>query len=109
MENLKHTKGEWFTCCKDKIPHFVFSKEGEVTICIPCKRQDTGIELSDEEFRANAKLIASAPELLEALIEAKEQIEHLAWKIHKDGSDFATVTTKETLEIVNKAINKATK
>jgi len=109
MENLKHTKGKWYACCKDKTPHFVFSKDGEVTICIPCKRQDTGIELSDEEFRANAKLIASAPDLLDALIEAKEQIEHLAWKLNKDGSDFAKVTTKEALKQIENTINKATK
>ena len=102
MENLKHTKGEWFI--NPNASRNV--RCGNKTIANCSSGQDGENEI---EEKANAKLIASAPKLLEALIEAKEQIEHLAWKINKDGSDFAKVTTKEALKQIENAINKATK
>lgn len=101
MGNLKHTQGEWFACCKDQKPHFVFSKGGEVTICAPCQKQEMQDDLSDDEFRANAKLIASAPELLEALIEFVNL---------ETGNISALKTTpKQRLEKAINAIQKATK
>ena len=71
MKNLefKGTKGKWFACCAKKIPHFVFTENGEATICGLYQKQEMSNDLTDEEFRANANLIASAPELLESLFE----------------------------------------
>ena len=70
----KHSKGEWFACCLDAKPHFVFAGEGEKTICAMShndpneekyeKLMDT---VTVEECRANARLIQAAPDLLEAL------------------------------------------
>lgn len=70
----KHTPGPWFACCTERTPHFVFSESSEKTICGICNNdpKDSKYELLEkvltiEEARANAKLIAAAPELLEAL------------------------------------------
>lgn len=101
MGNLKHTQGEWFACCKDQKPHFVFSKGGEVTICAPCQKQEMQDDLSDDEFRANAKLIASAHDLLAASNNL----------INKFGSTKQVKELgieKELNELIN-AIQKATK
>jgi len=67
MSEFKGTKGEWFACCAETKPHYLFSNDGEVTICGFIKKQDDGTVLSDEEVRSNAKLISCAPEMLEAL------------------------------------------
>lgn len=67
MEESKHTKGEWSACCLKDRPHFVFGESGHITICGLYQKQEMLNDLSDEELRANAKLIAAAPDLLEAL------------------------------------------
>jgi len=54
------TKGEWFSCCTDKKPHFAFSHEGTVTICGFHQEQQMSDDLSLEEVQANAILIADA-------------------------------------------------
>lgn len=68
----KHTKGEWFACCTDKLPHQVFS--GNKTICaMRCNHPghfayDIMEEIvTEEECKANAKLIEAAPNMLNAL------------------------------------------
>lgn len=102
MENLKHTKAPWFACCTKSKPHFVFANECETTICGIYQKQDSGNELQLEEVQANAKLIAAAPELLEALIEVNDFLSHIQPKIGQYA--FDTID-----EIVTNAINKATK
>lgn len=47
-------------------------------------------------------------EMLNVLLQAKEQIEHLKWKLEKDGSSFGDETTKDTVQRINNAIKKAT-
>lgn len=64
---FKGTKGNWFACCENETPHFIFSENGYITICKPYQEQQMSDDLTDEEFRANAKLIASAPKMFNAL------------------------------------------
>ncbi len=95
MKEFKGTKGEWFACCLEDKPHFLFANETETTICAFCQKQDLGKDLTLEEVVANAKLIAAAPELLEALQEL------LKWTSH-----FPPAMNIE-IEKANNAINKA--
>jgi hypothetical protein len=64
---FKGTKGNWWSCCIKKTPHYVFAAEGETTICGFYKKQYLRDDLSDEELRANALLISKSPEILEML------------------------------------------
>ncbi len=64
---FKGTKGKWWSCCIKTTPHYIFTIEGETTICGFYKKQDMRDYLPDEELRANALLISKAPEMLEML------------------------------------------
>lgn len=67
MKNLKHTPAPW-VATDDVTPKgqkMIFAK-GVNTLIAYIQNEDVE---SDEERNANAKLIASAPELLEALID----------------------------------------
>jgi hypothetical protein len=79
----KHTQGEWETQGTA-----VFSNNKLVANCV-----SDGIHFTEED-KANAKLIAAAPELLEALIEAVG---------HIDSTFYPELKQK-----INNAINRAT-
>jgi hypothetical protein len=88
MEN-KFTPGKWSYHKAEGINLEVYNDEQLRTrVCI--------IPYDDFEGIANAKLIAAAPELLEALIAAKKLAE------------FQGLETTETYNIINSAITKAT-
>lgn len=61
---------------------------------------EEGYMIPEKEAKANAKLIAAAPDLLEALEIAKETIEHF---VQVTGQNF-----DNTLRIINNTIEKAT-
>jgi len=72
---MKHTEGKWRACCLDNKPHFIFAGENKTICSMFCNDPNElnyesmeGI-VTKEECVANAKLIAAAPEILEALIE----------------------------------------
>lgn len=69
---FKGTKGKWWSCCIKKTPHYIFTAEGETTICGFYKKQEMRDDLPDEELRANALLISKAPEMLEMLKDIKD-------------------------------------
>ena len=91
---MKYTQGEW---------RHVIEKDG-ININDVIKNNNQYIATihvtgPDEEWKANAKLISAAPDLLNALVELKRWVGKLDdWK----GIDPPT-------EIVDAAINKATK
>lgn len=64
QKERRDQKGEWYT---DPASTMVFSKEGK-TICI--------IQSNDGEGKSNARLIAQAPKMYEALKKAKRRIEY---------------------------------
>jgi len=77
MKEFEGSKGKWHACClgEGKTSHFVFDA-GEGTICTMLSNDPNDKESDFEsmagiitvaERQANARLIASAPELLEAL------------------------------------------
>ena len=73
--------------------NFVYADSDLVCICADTVTQD---------FRANAALIAAAPEMYQALLEAKQHIEFL----HKKYSE--TWSGNQVLLIIEKVIDKAT-
>lgn len=71
MENLKHTKGEWFA------NNCTVTIQGTFDEIAKCHSLSNSNGLSLEEMRSNAKLIAAAPELLEALINMVKMYEEI--------------------------------
>lgn len=96
MSEFKGTKGEWFSCCTNAKPHFLFADNGETTICSFYQKQDDGTILNIEEVRANAKLIACAPEMLECI---KDLLKELSYHGFNNSS---------SIYIANDLIKKAT-
>lgn len=84
----KHTKGPWDVNRYNDLAYTIISKSD-------MDRQDDSF-IEDEEDEANAKLIAAAPDLLEALNLAKTAIEN------NPLPGYAPL-----LSIINKAIEKA--
>lgn len=87
MSTMKHTPGPWTLetvttavgICH-KIGPFPPRRPDDVTTRSACLYADypSGCNPADEELKANARLIAAAPELLEALEYAIRQIPELA-------------------------------
>lgn len=72
----KFTKGEWVYVGGDNGSCEI--NIGETTTSVCRWDKNTGVNvISREEMEANAKLIAAAPELLEALIEYKRMYEEI--------------------------------
>jgi hypothetical protein len=66
--NMAHTKGNWFVQ-GDKYPTIQSRHNGDGIKTYPTIATVNSTFIEYEEYRANAKLIAAAPELLEALID----------------------------------------
>jgi len=67
----EYTKGPWLIAEEDS--RFIYALGPQGTNLFWCKVDKAGPEkISDSEAKANARLIAAAPELLEVLIEVFE-------------------------------------
>jgi hypothetical protein len=84
--NNTHTPGPWKT---DQWSESVWSEKKRICIIVP---QGGSLKPQDKE---NAKLIAAAPDLLEALIELQQMVE-------------VGEMNEGTMEVVRNAIKKAT-
>lgn len=103
----KHTPGSWENECG----HIWADGWGPVANTI---QSFDGREIPDDEWKANANLIAAAPDLLEAFLAAREYMDHI--EIEDGGMCFNKWDTsmdcecgyKDTLKQVIAAIAKAT-
>lgn len=91
VKEFKGTKGKW-VWVNDNLKN----DEGKLVITHPNLTSQT------EKANANAKLIAAAPDLLEALQKVKE-LHKKHYKFHSIGQGFI----EEADEVIQKAINKA--
>lgn len=87
METFKGTKEKWEIDFDSEEPTILIKSENVDIATV----EDFGEEFR-EEIEANAKLIASAPELLEALIEVVKISDrnHIAWDKAKEAIKKAT-------------------
>jgi hypothetical protein len=115
MNNTQHTQGPWFTS-EPKVSEIA---DGQTYFSIGSRNPERrGIVYvmpgffyphsvqTPEEMAANAKLIAAAPEMLEALIEAVSTIKHLR---DNEKEYISVASVNMSLSEIEKAINKATK
>ena len=98
MKEFKGTKGEWTSFKPEDSNGYVYvdsdeTTQGGVATCY----NSLGNSIED------AKLIAAAPELLQALQKAKKNIE----AAHKMLESTSVLCSKGIFEIIDKAINKA--
>lgn len=105
---IEHTPGPWVVQERENylihIEHSLPHKPGAISLCLAkVVSRDTWVD----ESIANAKLIAAAPELLEALQEAREEVAYIASGMSH--SLFKTNAAKCCLARIDKAIAKATK
>ena len=109
MKKTKHTPGPWVIKDLDTI----YDKRGIKLCYVNDSLYTTGVyggvyNLADyrDERNANARLIAAAPELLEALEASAELLKIIANKlgIVTQGTECDTQVTRE---IIRKAINRA--
>jgi len=102
--NIKHTKGKWRACCLDAKPHYIFAEENKTICSMFCNEKDEpnyesleGI-VTKEECIANAKLIATAPELLTVLIFVKNIL------INAKKGQYDGITIRTINNVIKKAI-----
>jgi len=102
MEN-KHTKGKWEICPNG----LVIVKHGTLDVISDCDTTDIKTSLTFIEMRANAKLIAASPDLLEALIKSNDLIVKLSEKLSEP--KYGIIISDNLIQNNINAINKATK
>lgn len=100
MKTFKGTPGPWFEHREGFSTVYIEARIGggiiqEVAACGPCDK-------GSEQQSANAKLIAAAPELLEALQELISGYED-----REQSGMFDMLVTGDLIEKANAAINKA--
>ena len=114
---LKHTRGSWEPLYVTNAMDGTLSDQYDVDIYggdypsssndllvakLPIKDQND-IVICEDEVRANARLIAAAPELLDALMQAGILLKHA----HDDASALESQYAVETADAMTAALTKA--
>ena len=101
-ENAKHTPGPWVVRTIDQSLATVETQDGEYIICNAAQLRGDDWKTEHAERKANARLIAAAPELLDALQSIAECCNE-----DRTARDYASRQT-EIRGIARAAIAKAT-
>ena len=100
-----HTSAPW---AHDDVDHEIYSEQTDHGAAI-CTVNTTSSHITKGEAEANARLIAAAPTMLSALIEAKKLLESVRHRMPKSIRNSETFHFENILaNVVNKAIQKAT-
>ena len=94
----KHTPGPW--AVGSASGHIETANAWRMSIATCYNKDSKADGVSKEEFAANARLIAAAPELLDALVICESNIASLLWSCHPK-------VYGEWLNVVRSAIDKA--
>ena len=105
----QHTPGPWRVIIDDTGGSFTGWPSVSASESLDCSivhragfKQEYWGDLSQREAIANARLIAAAPDLLEALIEANKELEYL-----NDPKGFVSIRQEKIMEKARAAIAKA--
>lgn len=104
----KHTPGPWTVWDVDQSIGTVTTADGEVNIAQAMMVKPAGSKERNEERKANTRLIAASPELLEALIEVSASLSWLAFGECRAFHDRRIMNAAEATGKAKAAIAKAT-
>lgn len=98
----KHTKGNWFIDIEVDGNMWVNSEESDLIIANICSEYNGELRkyLPTEEEKANAKLIAAAPEMLNALQDIVGQYENTLMSVPADLADSINLFAKDIIKKV---------
>jgi hypothetical protein len=98
MHASQHTPGPWKYLDRgnDHTNHLIANEKGDAGIAQPIARIHEPEKLYIEEMRANARLIAAAPDLLAALIQLRQVAN---WGEDSDRQEFVAAMSAANLAI----------
>ena len=104
-ENAKHTPGPWVVRTIDQSLATVETQDGEYIICNAAQLRGDDWKTEHAERKANARLIAAAPEMLDALDGLAAQVRPLWAELDIDG--FRHSALKKAYDFACKVAGKA--
>ena len=104
-ENAAHTPGPWVVRTIDQSLATVETQDGEYIICNAAQLRGDDWKTEHAERKANARLIAAAPEMLDALDGLAAQVRPLWAELDIDG--FRHSALKEAYDFACKVAGKA--
>ncbi|EBI1834872.1 hypothetical protein FK088_21700 [Salmonella enterica] len=110
MEQKKHTPGPWYAVPNSSFIDIATAPGcyGGVTIADTCSSGhifDNGDCINGETTVANAKLIAAAPELLEACLSVRSHLFAAGYEPEADSTDPNKLLLAQLINVIDKALN----